>query len=276
MKRFINCTLNHLNMLTLKEHKIEVAVREKTLNVYAYSNEGDGQPIVYLHAGLQNHTAGIPILNYFSGRSVADYDMPGHGKSDVFPFQKPTLEDYLAVHLGVLQGLDIKEYTGIGHSLGGILLAYAASKKDSNLATLCMIDSIDVNPLRRLPGFVEKTTRQSESLYDPKEKKIDYSKLKPDLTGDEIRDIGFQTTPTKAVRDVLGIYPSYDARPITKPTLIIHGEDDNLIRKMDVREMARNIPKHILRFVQGGHFVVNQHPERVIEALEELKSLEGK
>lgn len=253
--------------------RIDVFVRGIRLGIDFYFRDGVGLPVGFYHGGLQNHTAGIPILNHFSVNPVFAYDHPGHGHSDQFTFETATLDDYLAVDSGVRKLLGIRDYVAIGHSFGGIIAAYAASKPGSDVKALVMVNSIDKNPLLKLPKFKQRVIQASGEIYNPSlNKSYDYARSMH-LTDVQILIEGYMRTPTKAAMHILDTYPEYDVRPIQTPTLIIHGNQDDLIEVQDVKEMADGIPNVVLTFIDGSHFVLNQHPDRVVKELKGLKEL---
>jgi pimeloyl-ACP methyl ester carboxylesterase len=94
----------------------------------AYTDAGDGPPVVLLH-GLTCHLGYwqrvIPLLE---GLRVVALDFGGHGLSahrDSYPYVA-----YQRDLLGLLGALDLERVTVAGHSLGGYVALLAASRSD--------------------------------------------------------------------------------------------------------------------------------------------------
>ena len=88
----------------------------------------NGKAIVFLHGWGQNIEMMEPIANPFiKSHRLIILDLPGFGKSEE-PKSVWSLEDYVEMIHSLLDSLDIKKPSLIGHSFGGKLSIIYASK----------------------------------------------------------------------------------------------------------------------------------------------------
>ena len=88
----------------------------------AYSDEGQGPPVVFLHAFPLNRTTWAPQVAGLSDRHrVVTIDLRGHGESDA-PMWRYTLDQFAEDVNGLLEHLDIARATFVGLSMGGYIL----------------------------------------------------------------------------------------------------------------------------------------------------------
>ena len=90
----------------------------------------NGNAIVYLHGWGQNIEMMEPIANPFvKTHRLIILDLPGFGKSEE-PKTEWSLEDYVEMIHSLLDSLNIKNPSLVGHSFGGKLSIIYASKYD--------------------------------------------------------------------------------------------------------------------------------------------------
>ncbi len=84
-----------------------------------YSSKGTGNPLVLLHGFLESSSIWDPFIEKLSEkRQVITIDLPGHGKSGNFK-EIHSMKLMAEVVFNILQKLEVKEVTFIGHSMGG-------------------------------------------------------------------------------------------------------------------------------------------------------------
>lgn len=97
----------------------------------AYTEWGDGPPLVLVHGITENHYAWDPVLAALAARwRVVAVDLRGHGESERrAPYDPGTLAT--DVH-AVVEHLDLTAPLLVGHSLGGVVVsAYGGSRHPS-------------------------------------------------------------------------------------------------------------------------------------------------
>lgn len=95
---------------------------------YERYNQGGEKPLVFLHGWGQNTEMMLPVAKPFiENHEVILIDLPGFGKSGQLdrPYE---VSDYVELLHELLQKLDIKKPTLIGHSYGGKISLLYASK----------------------------------------------------------------------------------------------------------------------------------------------------
>ena len=95
-------------------------------NYINYVEYGKGKPIVLLHGWGQNIEMMEPIGKKIKGRIII-IDLPGHGKSSE-PKTPLTIEDYADSIHTLLNKLKVEKPIIIGHSFGGRIGLFYASK----------------------------------------------------------------------------------------------------------------------------------------------------
>ena len=195
-----------------------------------------------------------------------------------------TLDDMADDTLGLMDALGIRRGHLFGASMGGMIAQTVAIRYPERVASLTSAMSSTGNP--RLPGPTWAATRIL-LRRPPREKDafIDYTVDlwrtigSPGYPFDEalirkrsarIYDRGL--TGSGAARQLVAIIAHGDRRPglarLTLPSLIIHGQDDPLIRVQAGLETASTIPGAELLLLPGvGHTLPREIWPQVIEKL---------
>jgi len=189
------------------------------------------------------------------------------------PVRAPYLLDEMAADsVGVLDALGIKAAHVVGVSLGGMIAQTVVANYPERCLSLASIMASSGD--RRLPNARLKVTRLMLSRPPPK---ASVEELTDHLVGlfEAIGSPGFPTPPAVlrerlgsglrrgyyppgTVRQLLAIVASGDRsarlKTITKPTLILHGDADPLVRVSHGIDCARKIPRAELKIIPGmGH-----------------------
>ena len=92
----------------------------------SFTDSGEGNAIVLLHGFLENKKMWQEYVDLFSQKNrVITIDLLGHGESDCLGYVHSMEENANAVN-EVLEHLEIKKATILGHSMGGyVALAFA-------------------------------------------------------------------------------------------------------------------------------------------------------
>lgn len=189
------------------------------------------------------------------------------------PVRAPYLIDAMAADsVGVLDALGVKAAHFVGVSLGGMIAQTAAANYPKRCLSLTSIMASSGD--RRLPHASLKVTRR---LLSRPPRRASVEELTDHLVGlfEAIGSPGFPTPPAAlrerlsaalrrgyepqgTIRQMLAIAASGDRsaqlRTITKPTLVIHGDSDPLVRVSHGVDCARKIPRAELKIIPGmGH-----------------------
>ncbi|MFH0735812.1 MAG: alpha/beta hydrolase [bacterium] len=211
----------------------------------AYIDEGKGDnTIIFIHglgSYLKAWNKNLPSLSE-KYRCIA-IDLPGYGKSskEIHP---GSMDFYAAVLADFIKKLDLKNVTLAGHSMGGQISMVFSLKYPQLVTNLVLVDPA---------GFEEFTEGQKQWFRDvmtvPMVKNTPVQSIRANLIMnfyDMPEDAEFMVTDRIAFRDAkdfdkycYAVTRSVNGmvdQPvinlldrITKPTLIIFGENDNLI-----------------------------------------------
>lgn len=108
----------------------------------AYIDEGDGDPIVFVHGAPESSYIWRNIMPYLQphGRIIAP-DLIGHGLSD-----KPDVDykfrDYVRYLDGFFEALDLKNLTLVIHDWGSVLGLYYAARNPDNIRGVAMMEAL--------------------------------------------------------------------------------------------------------------------------------------
>ncbi len=201
---------------------------------YERYNQGGKKPLVFLHGWGQNTEMMLPVAKPFiENHEVILIDLPGFGKSGQLdrPYE---VSDYVELLHELLQKLDIKKPTLIGHSYGGkISLLYASKyeveklvlfgspfqkeieKESLKLKTLRTLKKIP--GINKLEGFAKKHIGST-----------DYKNASPVMRETLVKTVNLDITE--------------EVKKIKAPTLLIWGTADEAVSIDRAYELEKLIP----------------------------------
>lgn len=130
----------------MKQIPHEFPYERKMVDVYgcniAYVDEGEGDPIVFLHGAPESSYIWRNIMPYLKpyGRIIAP-DLPGHGYSDK-PDMTLRFPDYVNYIDGFIEKLGLEKVTFVLHDWGTILGSFYASRNPDNVQGIAMMESL--------------------------------------------------------------------------------------------------------------------------------------
>ena len=245
----------------------------------AYSDEGQGSPIVFLHAFPLNRTMWTPQVEGLKNQyRVITIDLRGHGESDA-PMWRYTLEQFADDIITLLQHLGIPHATFVGLTMGGYILFALVRKYPEYVGALVLADT------RAQADTPEaKTTRFSMAqvayrrgstaiadlmlpkLLSPSGIKTNHAliaQLRTIITGNQISGI---------IGDLMAMAERPDAtslaQTINVPTLVLVGDQDIPSPPDEMKTMAAHIPEATFTVIpQAGHLSNLENPDAFNEAL---------
>ncbi len=114
--------------------------KTKTTHGLAYSQAGEGLPVVFIHGvGLRSESWYQQVDALQNDYSVYTLDMPGHGDSDLFELNNPTLSDFTEKVAQFIIDVVKQPAVIVGHSMGALLsLSLAGAYPELCLAIVPM------------------------------------------------------------------------------------------------------------------------------------------
>jgi pimeloyl-ACP methyl ester carboxylesterase len=221
------------------------------------SRKGRGKPLLMLHGG------GGPISSRPFADQLADHFEiiepihPGFSGTPI-PSRFDSVEDLVYLYLDLIEALDLKDVTLLGHSLGGWIAAEIAVRNLSRVSRLVLADAIGIKPggrdERDIPDIFAMSPDKVEALlwhdatYAPSEANRS--------------DQDWQMMAANRV--ALGMYTwdPYMHNPklmdrlhrITVPTLLLWGAHDRFVRPSYGQAYAQRIPGARLELIDdAGH-----------------------
>jgi pimeloyl-ACP methyl ester carboxylesterase len=231
---------------------------------------GTGKPVVFSHAWGLNADLWEYQMTELTDRGLrcVAYDRRGHGRSadPGHGYDFDTLADDLAA---LLDGLDLREVTLVGHSMGGGEIArYLTRHGTARVARAVLISSV-TPVVGKKADYPEGTDRQAIEAFVAalrKDRPATVTAGLPLFTGAH-REVSpamsqwlvhqFLRASPKAMIECQRAVAEADFRPdmraFTVPTLIVHGDDDQ-VSSLDKqgRATAAAIPGSELRIYPGG------------------------
>ncbi|WP_019500732.1 alpha/beta fold hydrolase [Pseudanabaena sp. PCC 6802] len=270
-------------------HKQKIALREYTA---AYLEQGEGQPIVFLHGFLGEASAWEPVVQQLSGQfHCIALDLLGFGESSK-PKLKYTIWHQVEFLREFIAAMQLKEFYLAGHSYGGwTASAYAIAGSDtdddaSNMAANSYLKSMFlIAPAGiRDDSFVGRYNHLKPLLWETKLVDVALALIAPIATLIGKRK-QFQTV--KYARRELVDQPvaktflfdrlrpedaidtvEKDIHRINIPTLVIAGELDDTIPLWHCQTYADKIPRARLEILAGAdHALISTHAEAIAQAI---------
>jgi non-heme chloroperoxidase len=266
----------------------------ETVQLY-YKDWGTGQPVVFCHGWPLSADAWEDQMTFLSShgfRCIA-HDRRSHGRSSQ-AWTGNDMDTYADDLAALIEKLDLKDIVLVGHSTGGGEVArYIGRHGSKRIAKAVLISAV--------PPIMMKTANNPEGLPKEKFDEIregvlkDRSQFFKDLSkpfyganrltskvSDGLRDSfwlqGMQAG-FKGVFDCIKAFSetdfTEDLKKMDVPTLILHGDDDQIVPIDDAgRKSAKLVKNSELKVYKGApHGMCSTHKDQVNEDL--LKFIKG-
>ncbi len=254
-------------------------------DIHYVEQPGDGVAVVMLHGLPGTYRDFDPVLPELRGRRVIAIDRPGFGWSKGGP--SPYQEQIDMVHDLVTQ-LDLGPVILVGHSFGGTLALGVARRYPDDIAKLVLVapgaggmrsaamDLFNARYARfsQLPvigSLLDATVNQlikrvaatggaarafHPEKIDPayEQRLLSVSMTRGNLTAFASDQLEFDAT-SRWLDD--------NVPQIRVPSVIIAGEDDQLVGIDHLRRLAEALPRTRLVTVDGSHMIPYSHPDVV-------------
>jgi non-heme chloroperoxidase len=251
--------------------------------VIYYKDWGSGQPMVFSHGWPLDADAWDDQLNFFASngfRAVA-HDRRGHGRSSQ-PWDGNDMDTYADDLAELIEQLDLRDIILVGHSTGGgEVTRYVGRHGTSRVAKVVLVGAI--------PPLMLKTDANPGGLpieaFDEIRAGVagDRSQFYEDLSAAFYGANREGSTVSQGVRDAFwlmsmqaGLKGSYDCikafsetdltedlKRFDVPTLIIHGDDDQIVPFADSAPLSSKIvPGAVLKVYPGApHGLTTTHKD---------------
>ena len=238
----------------------------------AYSDEGQGPPVVFLHAFPLNRTMWASQVTGLSDRyRVITIDLRGHGESEA-PMWRYTLDQFAEDVIGLLEHLGIAKATFVGLSMGGYILFALYRRRPELFQALVLADTratadtpdakaarfsmAQIAYRRGAPAIAELMLPKLLSPASCEHRADLREHLRTIITGNQVSGIVGDLMAMEERPDSTSLLPT-----ISLPTLVIAGEEDLASPPEEVESMANQIPgSTFVRIPQAGHLSNMENP----------------
>lgn len=223
----------------------------------SYDRHLGTQPVILLHGWGGSRVSMQGIYQYLSrlGMDVINPDLPGFGQSPPPP-DHFTIEDYAKCIKELVEKLELKNVTLIGHSFGGRICILLGQEKW--LKRIVLTGGAGIKPRFSLKKYL-KIRRYKRAV-----------KRGSDTSGYGSKDYkALNAGMRKIFVRVVNRHLNDDAKKIAVPALLVWGKHDSETPVYMARKLKRTIPDCGLAVLDGGHFV---YAERHYEFCNIIKS----
>ncbi|XYH98529.1 alpha/beta fold hydrolase [Sorangium sp. So ce1128] len=238
-----------------------------------YKDWGKGQPILFSHGWPLSADAWDVQMAYFGQRGyrVVAHDRRSHGRSDQ-TWDGNNMDQYADDLAELIEALDLRDLVLVGHSTGGGEVAhYVGRHGTSRVARVVLLGAV--------PPLMLKTAKNPEGtpieVFDGIRKGTfeNRSQFFKDLTmpfygfnrqGAQISEglresfwlqgmMGGIKGQLDCIHEFSEVDYTEDLKKIDVPTLIIHGDDDQIVPiQASALKAAKLVPNATLKVVQGA------------------------
>ncbi len=249
-----------------------------------YKDWGTGQPILFSHGWPLSADAWDAQMLFFgqNGFRVIAHDRRGHGRSDQ-PWDGNTMDQYADDLAELIEKLDLKDLVMIGHSTGGGEVAhYIGRHGTARVAKVVLVGAVpplmlkteanpEGTPLEVFDGIRQGTATNRSQFF----KDLTLPFYGFNREGAKINE-GFRESfwlqgmagsikgHYDCVHEFSEVDYTEDLKKIDRPTLIIHGDDDQIVPIAASAEKSAKIVKdaQLLVYKGGAHGLAEVQAEK--------------
>lgn len=123
------------------EQPVQSRVTANGVELCVFEWPGEGPPLLFVHATGFHARCWDGVIRRLPGRRAFAADMRGHGRSE-----RPHVP-YSWVRFGedltaLVRELDLSDFVGVGHSMGGHSVTFAAGREPARFAALVLVDPV--------------------------------------------------------------------------------------------------------------------------------------
>jgi pimeloyl-ACP methyl ester carboxylesterase len=250
-----------------------------------YVQQGRGSPLILIHGFACSTHTWKKLMPLLADRyAVYALDLLGFGLSDKPPDGKYDLESQGALMIDFMNTLQIPSATLVGHSMGGVVAAYAALKAPARVNALVLVDAGFYSggaPAFLKYIFFPLDRIMARQFYTREVRMRSFSRAyyNKSFITDEVIEAYLRPARTPGAVDALAkmmreVGPrTYEgiSEHISSPTLIVWGKNDLAVSPQDAERLQKEI-KHsrLVLFDECGHMVPEEKPEELTQALSDF------
>ena len=254
-----------------------------------YERRGDGQPIVFVHGAILDHTQWEPQVETLSEEyTTIVYDVRGHGRTGGSAREAYSIDLFAEDLDTLITALNLDSPVLCGLSTGGCIAQVYAAAHHNQVAGLVLADTFTPELLTRRE-WLQRSAMLRATVppvrlvgYERVEKAMVWlqERFQRGVSGDygnieQLRSEGPKMDTdefAKVIRAVATFHETaLDLSVISVPTLVLHGENEPAFIRRHVPELAGELPNATVREVPGaGHASNLDNPEFFTTAMAEF------
>jgi non-heme chloroperoxidase len=250
-----------------------------------YKDWGSGQPVVFSHGWPLNGDAWESQMVFLAshGYRCIAHDRRGHGRSDQ-PWDGNDMDTYADDLSELFEGLDLKDAVMIGHSTGGGEIArYIGRHGTSRVAKVVLMGSVtplmlktkgnpDGMPMEAFDGIRAGVTADRSQFFKDLTTPFYGANREGNKVTQGMRDAFWFQGMQGGLKNELDCIKAFsetdftdDLWKIDVPTLIIHGDDDQIVPIVASAMLTTKLIRHsILKIYPGGsHGLADTHKDEL-------------
>ena len=250
-----------------------------------YYRTGSGEPVLLVH-GITTYSFIwrniVPLLS--KSHDVITIDLLGCGESDMPLDVSYAIKDHAERLKEVITALGISKFHFVGHDLGGGMGQIFAVRNPQMLFDLTVINTVayDFWPVQPITAMRTPVVRQfliaavDMGAFNLIVRRGLYHK---DRLTDELMDLFLKPLKKSGGRKAFLHYArclnnrdlmeiAEDLRKLSVPLLIIRGDADPYLSASISEKLHMEVPgSRLVKIATGGHFIQEDEPEQVVEAI---------
>ena len=270
-----------VEQLAGKEDKF---IRVKGHDIH-YLKQGEGTPLILVHGFACSTYTWRKLIPLLADQyTVYALDLLGFGLSDKPPDGNYDLRSQGSLVLDFMNALHLPSATLVGHSMGGVVVAYAAVEAPEQVKALVLVDAGFYSGgapafLRYIFFPLDRIMAKQFYTKEMRMKSFFRSYYNKSFITDEVMEGYMLPTTTPHAVDALArmmkeVGPrKYEgiSEHISEPTLIVWGEQDLPIPPRDGERLNREIKGSKLMIVKEcGHMSPEEKPEELAKAIKDF------
>ncbi|NVB80888.1 MAG: alpha/beta hydrolase [Kofleriaceae bacterium] len=243
------------------------------ISIHYLRTGGAKPPVVLLHGLIGSGACWTPLARALEREfDVVMPDARGHGGSSA-PEHGYRYDDLASDAVGLIRGLDLARPVLLGHSMGGMTAAVAASRGEGILRGLVLVDPTFLSPERQREVHESDVAEQHRRALElQKSELVAQARARHPRRSPEIVDLQAEARlkTCMAAFDVL-TPPNPDYRSVMSaievPTLLVIGDSPVVTFEMATELRSLNPRVRIEQIQDAGHGLPFEQPERLGEVV---------
>lgn len=244
------------------------------IDIHYLRTGGAGYPVVLLHGLMGSGACWTPLARALEGEfDVVMPDARGHGGSSA-PCHGYRYDDHANDVAGLIRGLELSRPVLLGHSMGGMTAAVAASRAAGGIRGLVLVDPTFLSPARQREvrdSDVADQHRHALGLQKPElvaQARARHPHRSPEIV--ELQAEARLNTRMSAFDVLTPPNPEYRhvVRAIAVPILLVIGDASPVVTPEMATELRGLNPRVRIEQVRdAGHGLPFDQPERLAEVV---------